>query len=251
MLNTPIHNGYIKKKTLFFDAVGTLFEVDQGVGFQYSRMALKFGIQQESGLLDQRFYDAFKKRPPLAFPNLPSDQLEQTQKEWWRDLVRDVFEGSYFSNFDSFFEALYRFFAGNIGEMSPWVVFPETVEVLEQLSQSGYTMGIISNFDSRLQSVLISLGIANFFQTVTCSALEGVAKPDCEIFNRAIQKTGCLRSDVIYIGNDPYDDKIGAELADISFLLIDRKKRDEKGIISPETLNDLREIKGYLSIIKP
>ena len=236
-----------KKKTIFFDAVGTLFEVDRGVGFQYSHIALKFGVRHAPALLDQRFYEVFKRRPPLDFPDVPGSQLLKTEKEWWRGLVEDVFQGSVFSDFDSFFETLYSFFSGNASEVSPWILFPETIEVLTQLSRLEHPLGIISNFDSRLEQVVASLGITHFFKTITCSALEGVAKPNREIFTRAMKKAGCLPSDAIYIGNDPDQDGVGATSAGIPFVLIDRngsRKGDaeQKGNV----IADLREISRYI-----
>ena len=236
-----------KKKTIFFDAVGTLFEVDRGVGFQYSRIALRFGVWKEPALLDQRFYEAFKKRPPLDFPNVPPSQLPKMEKKWWRDLVEAVFQGSAFSDFDSFFETLYSLFSGNVGEGSPWILFPETTEVLTQLSQRGHPLGMISNFDSRLQQVVASLGIAHFFQTITCSALEGVAKPNQEIFNRALTKAACRPADAVYIGNEPDSDRAGALSAGIPFILIDRKWSENKdGEQNRNVIADLREIDRYL-----
>jgi len=243
----PLRCMYNKKKTIFFDAVGTLFEVDQGVGFQYSRIALKFGVRQNPALLDQRFYEAFKTMPPLDFPDLLPNLLEQTEKAWWRTLVQHVFQDTIFPDFDSFFEALYSFFAGNSGEETPWTLFLETKEVLGHLSQLGYSLGIISNFDSRLQPVVTSLGIAHFFQTVTCSAQEGIAKPDQAIFKRAMEKAGCLPSNAIYIGNDPHDDGVGAKSAGIFFLLIDRKGREKVDTEQDRNvITDLREISNYL-----
>ena len=233
-----------KNKTIFFDAVGTLFEVDHGVGFQYSRIALKFGVRQEPALLDQRFYEAFKKRPPLVFPHYGTDAFEQAEKNWWRGLVRDVFEETAFHDFDLFFETLYAFFAGDGAEETPWTLFPETKSVLEHLSGLGYPLGVISNFDSRLHPVLSSLGIIHFFETITCSAQEGVAKPDAEIFKRALKKSGRRSSDAIYIGNDPYEDGVGSKSAGMAFLLVDRKKRlaNQK----ENTIADLSEIDRFL-----
>ena len=56
------------KKFIFFDAAGTLFDIEHGVGFHYNRLALKHGVvfSAESQIaperLKRRFNYLFKKR---------------------------------------------------------------------------------------------------------------------------------------------------------------------------------------------
>ena len=65
--------------------------------------------------------------------------------------------------FDEFFEEVFGVFE----RPDSWRLFPETREVLTMLKDQGFELGIISNFDSRLFSVLRGLGIAQLFDTVT------------------------------------------------------------------------------------
>ena len=60
-----------------------------------------------------------------------------------------------FEGFDEFFEEVFARFA----QAESWRLFPETLDVLKALKACrGYELGIISNFDSRLFSVLRGLG---------------------------------------------------------------------------------------------
>jgi len=241
-----------KKKIIFFDAVGTLFDVTGGVGFQYSRLALQYGVRVDPNILDQRFREVFKRCPDLAFPGVTPSLLDQVEKAWWRCLVREVFEGIPFPHFDDFFEAVYSFFEKGKGDESPWMLFPETRDVLGHLTQLGHPMGIISNFDSRMGPVLVSLGIASFFQTITFSSQEGVAKPSVVIFHRALEKAGCNACDTLFIGDNPSIDGEGANAAGIPFLLIDREaKADipssrELTIPAHKTISSLWEVNQYI-----
>ncbi len=240
-----------KKKFIFFDAAGTLFDVERGVGFHYRRIAEKFGatpptgVQLTSAFLDEQFHETFKKAPPLAFPGLSPTGLKKAEKEWWRNRVGEVFQGFSFPSFDSFFEELYHFFqeGGNDRkDGAAWTLFPETREVLEQLSGSGYPLGIISNFDSRIYILLKSLGIFHFFRTFTVSGEEGVAKPSREIFIRALKKAECRPSEALFIGDHPQYDIEGAESAGIFSLLIDRKGEDQ----GANAIRNLKEVYRYL-----
>ena len=90
-----------KKKTVFFDAAGTLFYVSHGVGFHYRRIAEKYGVRVDPLYIDQRFHSAYGKASPMALSG------KQAEKLWWRDLVRVVFEEVSFPQFDPFFDEVY------------------------------------------------------------------------------------------------------------------------------------------------
>ncbi|MBI3598467.1 MAG: hypothetical protein HY201_03320, partial [Nitrospirae bacterium] len=113
-----------KKKTIFFDAAGTLFYVSHGVGFHYGRIAEKYGVHVDALHIDQRFHEIYENASPVA--------NKTGEKAWWRALVRLVFEGITFPEFDAFFEEIYSFFQQGHGEKEKaWTLFPETMEVLE------------------------------------------------------------------------------------------------------------------------
>ena len=89
-----------------------------------------------------------------------------------------------FEGFDEFFEEVFAVFE----RPDSWRLFPETREVLTMLKEQGFELGIISNFDSRLFSVMRGLGIAELFDTVTISSLAHAAKPSERIFQQALDK---------------------------------------------------------------
>jgi len=75
-------------------------------------------------------------------------------------------EAGMVENFDQFFEQVYDRFRDSDG----WILFPETVEVLDELKHRGLKIGVISNFDDRIYSVMRSLGILSYFDAVTISS---------------------------------------------------------------------------------
>lgn len=226
-----------KTKGIFFDAGDTLFEVNESVGAQYSRFAKKYGIDVDPALLNGRFKEVFKESPPLAFPGLSGAALKKGEKEWWYQIVRSVFDEIRFPKFDALFEEIFLFFRG--GEA--WLLFPDTKATLDRLSKEGHPLGIISNFDSRIDEVCEALGIRRYFQTVTISSREGVAKPSPEIFKRALKKAGLRPEESMYIGDSPHHDIQGAREIGMKVLLLDRKGRypDEREVPRLSSLSSL------------
>lgn len=231
----------VEIKGVFFDAGDTLFEVKGSVGAQYSRFAKKYGIDVDPALLNQRFKEVFKQSPPLTFPGASGPELKRREKEWWRRLVRSVFDDIRFPKFDALFEELYLFFVGAEG----WSLFPETQTLLDRLHREGYHLGIISNFDSRIDEVCRSLGIGQYFQTITISSREGVAKPSPEIFRRALKKAALSPEESIYVGDSPRHDIEGAREIGMAAFLVDRSGRYAKERSVPR-LSSLNDLLGHL-----
>lgn len=231
-----------KIKGIFFDAGDTLFEVKGSVGAHYSRFAMKYGIEVDPELLNQRFKEVFKRSPPLAFPGVSGPALKRREKEWWYNIVRSVFDDIRFPKFDALFEELYLFFVGPEG----WSLFPETDALLDRLHREGYHLGIISNFDSRIDEVCSSLGIRHYFQTVTISSQEGVAKPSPEIFKKALQKAALSPEETVYIGDSPRHDIEGATEIGMRVFLVDRSGRYAKGTEIPR----LSSLNGLLDFLE-
>ncbi len=210
-----------RKGTIFFDAGGTLFDVREGVGFQYRRLARKFGVRLDADSLDRRFREAFRTHPPLAFSCATDEALHARERRWWYDLVAAVCKPADFPDFDAFFAEVYDFFE----QPEAWSLFPETMEVLSHLQKEGHPLGMISNFDSRLVPLCRKLDIAHFFKTITFSSGAGVAKPSPEIFRIALKSADVSPGNTLYVGDSPAHDIEGARQMGIPVLLLDRAGR--------------------------
>src|SRR5262249_43638977 len=147
---------------------------------------------------------------------------QEDQKRWWKDVVYRVFsEVGMISNFDEFFETVYNKFRDSQG----WMLFPETLAVLQHLKTMGLKLGIISNFDTRIYSVMISLGIRDLFDAVTLSSETGYCKPDPAIFAAAVQALGVPASKILLVGDSLYDDVLAGIQAGLTAVLLDRNSR--------------------------
>ena len=99
---------------------------------------------------------------------------------------------------------------------------PDTVPVLKTLKQNK-KIGLVSNFDhpQHVRHVLAHYGINTFFDTIVISSEVGAKKPDPAIFSFALEQTGLLNNEVIYVG-DTDDDMDGAIAAGIQPVFIAR-----------------------------
>lgn len=79
--------------------------------------------------------------------------------------------------------------------------YPEAENVLKALSERDYKIGIIANQSLGTQSRLENWGLMKYIRLVIASAEEGVAKPDKEIFLRALSRAECLPENAYMIGD--------------------------------------------------
>jgi len=212
-------------KALFFDAAGTLFTINGSVGEIYARIAREYGKEVTVADREAGFRRCFTTAPPMAFPGALPEQIPALEKQWWRNLVQNVFASfGPFPQFTAYFDALFTCFA----RADAWRLYPETLETLTTLQTRGLRLGIISNFDSRLFGLLDGLGIAHFFDPVVISTHAGAAKPEQAIFTQALSHYQLRPDESLHVG-DSYDtDIVGAQSAGLTPVLIDRRGHDQR-----------------------
>src|SRR5262249_21296385 len=96
-----------------------------------------------------------------------------------------------------------------------------------------------------LEGMLIEMEVAPFFAFMVISGKEGVEKPDPAIFRLALDRSGVVPEEAVYVGDHPQVDIEAASELGMTGGLIDRAGRygDFKGI-RIRTLTDLLPIVG-------
>lgn len=79
--------------------------------------------------------------------------------------------------------------------------YEEAEAVLNTLCVKGYSIGVIANQSLGTESRLENWGLMKYIMLVMASAEEGVAKPDSEIFLRALKRADCLPENAVMIGD--------------------------------------------------
>src|SRR5439155_12514280 len=97
-----------------------------------------------------------------------------------------------------------------------------TTAFLERLRAEGYYLGVISNSVGTIESQLMRLDLARYFDTIIDSFIVGVEKPHPEIFQIALERAKAKGSETIFVGDTYATDVGGARLSGLYGVLIDR-----------------------------
>jgi putative hydrolase of the HAD superfamily len=217
-----IPNSLSLPKVIFLDAFGTLFGVRGSVGQIYSKIASEYAVDCAPDVLNKYFYTAFQNSAPCIFPGVPTAEIPEREYQWWREINRQTFTAvgaiEQFEDFDLFFQHLYRYFTTS----AAWVIYPDVIPALTNWQRSGVQLAVLSNFDSRLYTVLKVLELAPYFSTVTISTEVSAAKPQAEIFIAALDKYRCQPQSAWHIGDSLEDDYLGAGNAGLTAIWLNR-----------------------------
>lgn len=94
-------------------------------------------------------------------------------------------------------------------------------DMLARARARGIRLGVVSNSEGKLAELFERVGLDGHFELVVDSALEGVRKPDPEIFRRALSRMQVAASAALYAGDIPEVDVVGARAAGVAAVLID------------------------------
>jgi putative hydrolase of the HAD superfamily len=207
-------------KVIFFDAAGTLFRLTRSVGEHYAEVAARHGAVFDPGVANAAFFAAWKA---MAAPAETDGPRPDDDRDWWQALVgRMLDELGVTLDRSAYFSELWTEFA----KPGVWELFPETHGVLVSLGQR-FRLGVISNFDSRLHTILAQLGISHFFEHVIVSSEVGADKPSPRIFAEALDQFDVTPEFALHIGDEPQADWAGAEAAGMGVF---RLKRPENSL---------------------
>lgn len=196
----------MKYKHLFFDLDHTLWDFDANARTTLSQLHIDLNLA-EKGVHD---FDLFHKNYLVHNEKLWAryrkgtiKQDELRLKRMWLTLL----------DFKIAEEDLARQLSELFLQLLPTrtILFPDTKEVLQYLTDKGYRLHLITNgFEETQHSKLKSSGLNLFFQEVITSEGSNSLKPQKEIFEFALNKAGASVSASIMIGDTLDVDILGA-----------------------------------------
>jgi putative hydrolase of the HAD superfamily len=184
-------------RVVYFDVGGTLVRVEPSVGEVYARAAAEYGFSLEPAALQTRFREAW--RESVARSRLRgfvcSDAI--LREEWFR-IVCQAFAGAVPSEcMPALFDDLYERFVSS----RAWTVVPGARAALERLRALGLRLGILSNWDSRLEPTLEGLELRHLFDYFVASHSVGREKPHTAMFEHALGICGEPAARVLHVGD--------------------------------------------------
>lgn len=207
---------------LLLDAMGTLIGLRTSVGSTYAALASRHGVEVGAAAIDQAFPSIYRQAPPLAFPGLSNQALEEAEIDWWTARVGEVLSAAGalaagMSPPPNLGRELYHRFA----QADLWQVYADVPVHLEAWHRRGLQLAVVSNFDSRLPALLEGLGLARWLKAVVVSSSAGAAKPDPLPYQLALAQLGLTATQVWHVG-DSLEDGAGAHAAGIRWVKVQR-----------------------------
>ena len=195
-------------KVILFDAAGTLFHLPKGAGWHYAEVARRHGLELDPQTFETAFRAGWKRAPS---PPESEGPRADDDRGWWRALVDDVLNqlgGVPELNRARYFDELWSEFT----QPGVWELYPETHEIVSRLANR-HRLGVLSNFDSRLHSILSDLGLGHFFEHVIVSSEVGAEKPSPRMFAEAADRFDVRPEEILHVGDEPEADWRGAATA--------------------------------------
>ncbi len=125
------------------------------------------------------------------------------------------------------------------------VLFDDVAPTLTELKKRGLILGLISNIDREINSLLTELGLPTWLEVVVTSLDAGVTKPQPGIFLEAVRRAGVPAGEAMYVGDQYQVDVVGAKNAGMQGVLLDRGGYFDKVTDCPR-IRSLRQVVEYL-----
>ncbi len=131
-----------------------------------------------------------------------------------------------------------------------WSAFPFAGEVLRQLRERGVKTGLISNWDPSCRGVLKETGLAPYLDPIVVSSEVGAEKPDPRIFRQALELSGDSPEQCLYVGDNYYDDGVGAAQVGMEFCILNPPGRlGIEELDLPWCVPDIRQVGEVLDAL--
>lgn len=229
----------MKYKHLFFDLDHTLWDFDANARATLEQLHLDLRLA-DKGVND---FDLFHRNYLIHNDKLWSRyrngfirQDELRLKRMWLTLL----------DFRITDEALARKLSDQFLQLLPsrTLLFPDTKEVLQYLSDKGYQLHLITNgFEETQHGKLKYSGLDTFFREVITSECSNSLKPQKEIFEYALLKTGATIPESIMIGDSVEVDIMGARNIGMDQVHVNYNNSQQE-LIPTYTVTSLQEMKN-------
>jgi len=216
---------------LFFDVGNTLIYPNPSVGEVYARALREEGFAADPEEVERSFEETWRElRRQQADGALEYGMSRDEALDWWRLVVRESCRPfGEPADFASFLLKLWNYF----GSGGAWGIYDDVLPTVRELRRRGKRLGLISNWDVRLERILRDLGLWGRFDCVTISAAVGVEKPDPGIFQHALRRCECPPGRALHVGDSEIDDVAGARGVGMEALWVCRDaETDGPGVIT-------------------
>ncbi|XP_075415145.1 haloacid dehalogenase-like hydrolase domain-containing protein 3 [Tenrec ecaudatus] len=204
-------------RLMTWDVKDTLLRLRHPVGEEYATQARAHGLKVEAAALGQAFRQAYKAQSH-SFPNYGLSR-GLTSRQWWLDVVLQTFRLAGVQDVQAvtpIAKQLYEDFSSP----GTWQVLEGAKATLMACRNRGLKLAVVSNFDQRLEDILVGLGLREHFDFVLTSEAAGWPKPDPRIFHKALQLAHMEPAVAAHIGDSYRCDYQGAQAIGMHSFLV-------------------------------
>jgi putative hydrolase of the HAD superfamily len=228
----------MKYKHLFFDLDHTLWDFDANARATLEQLHIDLKLV-DKGVHDfELFHKNYLQHNEKLWARYRNGFIRQEElrlKRMWLTLL----------DFRITDEALARQLSELFLQLLParTILFPDTTEVLQYLSDKGYQLHLITNgFETTQHSKLKHSGLDSFFRVVVTSECSNSLKPQKEIFEYALDHTGAKVEESIMIGDSLDVDILGAMNVGMDQVHVNYNDAPQE-LIPTYTIRALKEMK--------
>lgn len=193
----------MRPRVVLFDAVGTLLVPDPPVGEAYWRAGQAHGSRYDRRQVAERFVEAYRQvftEGRRAAGGLATSEALEHRR--WSDLVARVFDDVPSEQQLRLFDSLWHHFAA----AHHWRLFPDVLPTWQELRARGYRLGVASNFDGRLRTLLRGKEVMQPSDAFFVSSEVGFAKPSGEFYRRTREALQVAAGEILLVGDDHEND---------------------------------------------
>ena len=207
-MNQPI-------EAIFLDVGNTLRIVieDQAFMTQAREQLMTLVDAQES---EMAFFEKLDNRWKNYRKQSKESLLEASEKELWTQWMLPDYPTEKIAPISGKLTRLWRDHDGRR------VPRPDVKDVIIELNQRGYILGIIANTitETEIPDWIESDGLIEYFKTVVLSSKVRIRKPDPEIYWEAARRIGVEPARCAYVGDNPIRDVEGCRAAGFGMMII-------------------------------
>lgn len=197
-------------KLVTFDVTNTLLQFKVPAWQYYTIVAQEYGFKGSQEEVKNKFKKSFNIMRE-KHPNFGRTSIEW--EEWWTQVVSMTLK-DHLPN-DTNVGAIAKKLIEEFKTQKCWQCAHGGVKLLDHFKNLGIRVGVISNFDPRLNDILSNVSLKQYLDFIITSYEIGYSKPDERIFKSAIEKCNVpvKPSEALHIGDDIVKDYQGARAA--------------------------------------
>ncbi|PNF32148.1 Rhythmically expressed gene 2 protein [Cryptotermes secundus] len=245
---------FSRLRLVTFDVTETLLTFRVPPAEKYADVGAQFGVIVDPNVISANFKKHWRYMS-TSHPNF-GQRTGLGWEKWWKLLVNKTFQDTVQGNaynvsiFDTIGDHLIELYK----TCECWKTVEGAEELLNHFNKLRVPLGIISNYDERLETVLEAMDLHHHFQFIITSYCAGFEKPDSRIFRLALCQLGngsIKPNEALHVGNMPEIDYLGAVKAGWNAALVHqnpKKVTEHYHGVDPELVFEtLKDFESYIT----